>query len=80
MVSAAITSGAQAREANRRGQSFSAADSTGSPKDEGRGNERQIEFPLSASRRGGQGVRPTSAERGQGEKDRRSPRAWPGPG
>lgn len=32
MVSADITSGAQAKEANRRGRSFSAAGVTGSPK------------------------------------------------
>jgi hypothetical protein len=44
VVSAGITSGAQANEANPRGRSFSAAAATGSPKDEGPRNASRCEL------------------------------------
>ena len=44
MVSADITSGAQAREANHRGRSFSAAGAIGSPKDAGPRNASRCEL------------------------------------
>jgi len=44
VVSADITSGAQAKEANHRGQSFSAGGATGSPKDEGPRNASKCEL------------------------------------